>query len=360
MQRLKSEMEIIQSSKRKKIGYFCSYTPVEVIYAAGLHPIRIFGLDRPIQNADTLMHSNICPYVRSILDRLLESGLDSFDGFVFVNSCDAMRRLYELFRGKIPEKFYHLIDLPKNNSPDDIKYLASEFNCLAENVEKHFEKKIDKNNFENSIELYNNLRNQLITIDQLRLQGDLKIKGSEFLKLINYCSSEDPEIAIKILKNEQESYSRDTKEKETDKSPRIILTGNIINHPEILELIEKSGAWIVGENLCTGLRFFYFSIDTKDDLMVEIARAYMNKPPCARMMDEEFEINEIVRLINKCNADGVLYHSLKFCDTYLHSIPKYKKLFKEKNIKALFLEGDYTTGSFGQLQTRIEAFLEML
>ncbi len=28
---------------RKIVGYFCSYTPEEIIYAAGAHPFRIFA-----------------------------------------------------------------------------------------------------------------------------------------------------------------------------------------------------------------------------------------------------------------------------------------------------------------------------
>ena len=114
------EQEIKNSINRKIIGYICSYTPIEIIHAAGFHPLRIFGRDRPIQKADSLMHSNICPFVRSLLDRVLESETDFLDGVVFINSCDGMRRLYEIWRERIPKKFFHLIDLPKKNAAEDL------------------------------------------------------------------------------------------------------------------------------------------------------------------------------------------------------------------------------------------------
>ena len=36
----------LDDNKMPKIGYFCTYTPVEIIRAAGYHPVRIKGLKR--------------------------------------------------------------------------------------------------------------------------------------------------------------------------------------------------------------------------------------------------------------------------------------------------------------------------
>ena len=33
----------LKAQGRKIIGYFCSYTPEEIIHAAGAHPLRLFG-----------------------------------------------------------------------------------------------------------------------------------------------------------------------------------------------------------------------------------------------------------------------------------------------------------------------------
>ena len=45
---------------RKIVGYFCSYTPEEIIYAAGAHPFRIFAGGENIHFADAHLQSYCC------------------------------------------------------------------------------------------------------------------------------------------------------------------------------------------------------------------------------------------------------------------------------------------------------------
>ena len=57
-----------KSGEAKKIGYFCDYVPEEIILAAGLTPVRLGGRVPSIQKADAYIFSNVCPYVKNILD----------------------------------------------------------------------------------------------------------------------------------------------------------------------------------------------------------------------------------------------------------------------------------------------------
>jgi benzoyl-CoA reductase/2-hydroxyglutaryl-CoA dehydratase subunit BcrC/BadD/HgdB len=65
-------------------------------------------------------------------------------------------------------------------------------------------------------------------------------------------------------------------------------------------------------------------------------------------------------LVDEYRADGVISYSLKFCDPELMFYPFLKADLEQKAIPHLHLEGDGTTASFGQLKTRVEAFIEML
>lgn len=50
------------------VGWFCTYTPEEILMAAGFAPRRIPGTFQGIKFADAFLQSNLCPYVRSCLD----------------------------------------------------------------------------------------------------------------------------------------------------------------------------------------------------------------------------------------------------------------------------------------------------
>ncbi len=53
---------------KKIIGYFCTNTPEEIIYAAGLIPVRIQGGNKEIDAADGLFQIYVCSYAKSCLD----------------------------------------------------------------------------------------------------------------------------------------------------------------------------------------------------------------------------------------------------------------------------------------------------
>lgn len=53
------------------IGYVCKYTPVEVFEAMGVEIRRIQPEVTNFNQADTLMHPNICSFTKSVLEDVL-------------------------------------------------------------------------------------------------------------------------------------------------------------------------------------------------------------------------------------------------------------------------------------------------
>ena len=72
-----------KESGRKILGYFCSYTPEEIIYAAGVHPMRLFGTRAAIAHADAHLQAYSCSLVRGVLEEALAGRLEFLDGAVF-------------------------------------------------------------------------------------------------------------------------------------------------------------------------------------------------------------------------------------------------------------------------------------
>lgn len=96
-----------------------------MIYTAGFLPYRIVGHSNPIENADSYIHPNYCQFVKSTIDVAIEGGYDFLEGVIFVNSCDAMRRLHDVWKKYIPSKFTYILDIPKGNSSlgaKDLRY----------------------------------------------------------------------------------------------------------------------------------------------------------------------------------------------------------------------------------------------
>ena len=126
------------SENEKKIGWLCTYTPEEIIHAAGFQPVRLSGKGNPIKSADACLHNNLCPFVRSVLDDVLDDSSGKFDGIIFVNSCDAIRRLYDAWQTFIKADFTYILDPPKSIHSSSITHYADQLRCLVQSLEQHY------------------------------------------------------------------------------------------------------------------------------------------------------------------------------------------------------------------------------
>ncbi len=117
---------------------------------------------------------------------------------------------------------------------------------------------------------------------------------------------------------------------------------------------------MIFEDLCSGSKFFDLHVKKSKGLLSSLGEAYLNRAPCARMMNINERANYIFETSKKFNTYGVIHLSLKFCDPYLYDVPRLKELLIEKGLSVLFLESDGSLGSLNQLKTRIEAFSEIL
>lgn len=132
---------------------------------------------------------------------------------------------------------------------------------------------------------------------------------------------------------------------------------------KIHHIIETSGAVVVAEETCTGTRYFENLVDesatTMDGMINALADRYL-KINCACFTPNKGREEDIIRLAKEYKADGVIYNSLQFCHTYNIEYANVEKALKEAGIPVLFIESDYSNDDVGQIQTRVEAFLEMI
>ena len=97
---IKRQKEIASDWKSKGgkvMGHFCNYVPDELLHAAGILSIRIFGSPDPVTHADAHLQSYVCKVIRSSFDMGLKGELDYLDGLIIPYTCDAMRLLYDLW-----------------------------------------------------------------------------------------------------------------------------------------------------------------------------------------------------------------------------------------------------------------------
>ena len=346
---------------RKVLGYFCSYTPEEIILAAGIHPVRLFGTEGNITLADAHLQSYTCSLARGALEDALSGRLDFLDGTVFPHTCDTIQRLSDIWRLNTNFGFFADVVLPvKLNTESAREYMKDVLQRFRADLEKGMGVTITDRALEESIEKYNMIRSCLKTIYELRSTDPGILTGSDLHAIVkgsmimdrDYLLGRLPEV-IEML--EEKEFSTGTGEK------RIVLTGSICDHPDIYTIFEKSGGVVVWDDLCTGSRYFEGLTGTDGDPVAAIADRYIDRQICpAKHMSNTVRGENIVEMVRRNNARGVVFLLLKFCDPHDFDYPYMKEFLDRENIPSMLLEIEDQLPSEGQLMTRFETFIHML
>ena len=117
------EAEKETRQRKGRIGWFCSYTPVEIISSCGLLPYRLSGKEGTTLYADSFLHSSLCFFVRGCLEKVLKEEKD-LEGAVLVNSCLAMSHLHNALQKYSSLAFTYLLDLPRHAFQPAVEYWA--------------------------------------------------------------------------------------------------------------------------------------------------------------------------------------------------------------------------------------------
>jgi len=345
----------------RKIGYFCSLVPEEIIMAAGLQPVRISGQAESTSAADGYLYHNLCPYIKNVMSGGLEGGLKGLDGVVFARSCDGMRRMYDAWKTYVNGGFSYMLEVPRNNDEDAVQYYTTQLREFARSLEHACGGKISTAALRKSIRKLNKSRHLLRAIYFFQQTTPLPFKGSHLFKLGLTVFSEDKNEAEKKLRDHhRKSWSVEPR-KPNGRKARILISGNVMDRPDLFEIVEAAGAEVPAADLCTDLRYFNRFVDEDiTDPYLALARAYLGEPHCSRTASARERAEEIRKLTQTYNIDGVLLTSVKFCDQHLYDAPFIMRDLAEAEIPAIFLENDYTFTSRSQIATRVEGFIETL
>jgi bcr-type benzoyl-CoA reductase subunit C len=351
-----------EQSGKKVVGYMCTYAPEEIIFAAGAHPLRLFSSNRNILSADSHLQSYCCSLVRGVLEDALSGDLNFLDGMIFPHTCDSIQRLSDIWRLNIPDVFHLDVILPvKLNTQSARDYLIDVLHRFRVDLEKKLQIKITDDAIRKSIALYNEIRSGLKKVYELKNDYPEIISSQDLYTLIKAAMIMERNDYLKILQGAVKELQKSSDQVKQTKAKRLILSGGICSHPDIYSVIEDAGGVVVGDDLCTGSRYFAGIIDETGDPITALAQRYWERPICpAKHQDKNARAKSLIKIAQDGKAAGVIFMLLKFCDPHAFDYPYLKEALDKAGIPHLLLEVEDQPPAQGQLKTRIEAFMETL
>src|SRR5574337_2091011 len=189
---------------RKAIGYMPIYVPREIVHAAGMLPVGIFGGGDQLEviQGDAYYQSYICRIPRSTLELGLTGRLDCLDGMLFPSICDVIRNLSGMWQILFKDKYVRYIDVPQNYV-DSIggNFYIHEMEVLREDLGKLRGSPITDAELNASIAVYNENRVAISDLYAYRSAKPWQAPTSEVYLLLRAGMVLPPEEHTKLVRD---------------------------------------------------------------------------------------------------------------------------------------------------------------
>ena len=373
LEKIRNEYDVLPSQNKaiaqwkkeggKVFGYMCTNFPEELIYAAGILPVRLVG--KPIDIIEANEHFSIymCHYARSLLELGLMGEYACLDGIVSAFGCEGSCNLFQVLGLAVPFDFFEFSYTPHNAKTDAARnFYIKELYGFKQRLEEYIGHAISSDDIFHAVDVYNENRRLLREMYDLRgLSNNPPVSGKEMGEVLYWDMSTSKHTANETLKLLITELKESRKEHQFS-GPRIHLSGSMIPDLEIYETIEEIGGMVVSDDLCLGSRYFWKDTNRTFDPIFGLAQSHLECIPCSCMCSEkvaEDRTAHIRNLIRRYKVDGVVFAIYKWCDPNQMDRPDMMRELEENGVPVLSLEMEKTLGA-AQHRTRLEAFFEVL
>jgi len=344
----------------KKIAYFDASveTPEEIILAADMVPVRLFGNPTiGIDKANEHIPPTHCVWARNILEQAINGLNKDIKGTICTHGCDCTNREFDIWLECVNLDFLFFLNAPLKRNEISLKFFIDDIKELILQLEESFKIKITTEKIQLAIKKMNQIRELLKEISELRV--DMKLKGSEFHALVKEVQQSDKDKMTEKLKLKLTEI-KERKPFSDENLKKILLTGSVIDDTEFIQFLENVGYQIISDDLCIGSKYFWNKVNENGDPIKALAEYHLNKPIYSTKFPSFERFETLKNLAQTYNVDGVINIAQKFCEPVLYGHPYFNKKFKELGIPYLFVEMEYNRESYKQLATRFEAFSEII
>lgn len=349
-------------------GYLCSYSPLEVLDAAGVAAVGLCGMnDETIPDAETVLPKNLCPLIKGTYGFALTNKCPFTyfsDMILGETTCDGKKKMYELLADLKP---VHVMQLPQSRSrsyANDIWY--EEIKLLKEEVEQRFGVDISDDDLREAVKKRNRIRRAMTDLYSLQELEPPAMSGVEMMTTLmaatfSFDVDQYAEKLEALAKKRRDGY--EAGERPVDASAKRIMitgcpTGGVIQ--KVGMTIEKQGGVIVCVDDCSGERTQSMLVDPEaPDILRAISDRYL-QINCSVMSPNEGRIENMMDLVKRYKVDGIVEVVLQACHTFNIESVKVAAACEEAGVPYLKLETDYSLGDLGQVETRLGAFIEMI
>ena len=342
------------------VATMCTYSPEELLIAAGMLPVRVLGAHEPQNVSEPHIFGMFCPFCRDSLAQGLLGRFDYAEGVTLTQSCIQYRQTFASWRMHVPSvKWDYFCPMPNEvQSPHAKAAHHAEITRFREFLGQLTGQPLTDERLADAIEVVNENRRLLHAIYEYRKQDNPKVTGLEAVY-----AALSAQFIDKVEHNAELRKvlaALPNRKVEREQGVRLMTIGSENDDCGFMAMVESVGATIVIDDQCSGTRYFWNETKLNGDPAKAIAERYCDRPACpTKDYPEHTRFDHVLGLAKEYKAQAAVFLQQKFCDPHEGDYPDLKRHLEQNGIPTLFLEFDITN-PIGPFRIRIEAFLETL
>ncbi len=361
------QLKKFKAEGKKVIGCMPYYCPEELVFAAGMVPMGMWGTNtKMIKEAKEYCTSFYCSLAQLDLEMLLDGTLDDLDGVITTVLCDTLRPMSQNVRVAM-EKLHKMPTIflahPQNRRPEfGIQFTMAQYQHVKKELEAICGHEITDEALSEAIKVYNRSRKARRAFVKLAGEHPEAVSAvlrSATLKASYFMPKDEYTEKLEAL-NEQLAA---LPESDWD-GVRIITSGIIVDNPALLEILDQNNIAIAADDVAHESRSFRVDAPEEGDPMRALAQQFADQDYDVLLYDEEASSNRraehVCDLVREYHAQGVVVFMQNFCDPEEMEYPYLRKEFDAQHIHHIRLGIDHQVRDFGQAMTALQAFADVL
>lgn len=353
---------IAQSMKetgKKAIGCFPIYAPEEIIYAAGMLPVGLWGGNTETSRVDKYLPSFCCSVMKVNMELGMRGSYDILSAVVIPAYCDSMRAVLADFQLAVPQLEVIGMVYPQNRlEKPATDYMVRKFEVMQEKMERIGETVITDEDLERAFQIYEDYRSTMREFVAIAKEYPKTINAKVRHYIIKAAFYMDKPVytqkvrrIIELLKDMPKETAR----------LNVVATGLILEPEALLDIFVENEIAIVEDDFAQESRQFR-TLTRQDEGSVyeKMAWRIIDLKGCTFFYEEQKSKGDmLIEMYKRNNADLVLSCIFKFCDPEEFDYPVYKKELEQAGVPLMYMEIDQVMDSVEQLRTRLQSAVEI-
>ncbi len=350
----------------KVLGFYCTDMPEQIIHAAGMLPFRLRGTgNRDFMLSDSILSRFNCTFMRSTLNLAMGKQYGFLDGLVVGNTCDHIRRMYDIWGKKLKFNPRFFLSFPHVFSNEGKGWVRQELEQFIQQLSQAFKCEISSKDLLQALEVYRRNAQLMKQVHDLRQLETPKLSGSDFIRIAIANSSVRKDHANEQLTQLLPLLKENPPIKKV--RARLMVVGSFVDNPDFIDVLEHAGGVVVADSLCLGARSYWDEdlwnekYTMAGDPIDELVKRCYERTLCPRMMGgHSGRLSFIQTETKRARVDGIILERIEFCDLHGCSNMLLQHALEDSGIPTLSLDREYFLGDTGRFKTRVEAFLEKI